>query len=454
MSTKGLQAACEKMQAAQVSQQAIEVFKHYYHLVEQGAEGVIREADIEPLTDPVYLKDVEISDDEAQAALAKTVIVKINGGLGTSMGMDKAKSLLMVRDGLSFLDIIARQVLHVREKYNVKLPLIFMNSFRTQTDTLEIISKYSQLPVDGLPIDFLQNQEPKLLADTLEPVSWPANPQLEWCPPGHGDLFTAILGTGILDMLLAKGYRYMCTSNADNLGSFPSPKIAGWFARSGAPYAAEICVRTINDRKGGHVAIRKADRRVILRDTAQTAPEEMDYFTDEHLHKFFHTNNLWFDLQIIKERLADNPVIGLPLIKNLKTVDPTDESSPKVIQIETGMGTAIECFTGAQCICVERERFLPVKTTNELLLLRSDLYELTNAYHLRLVTSTTPLVELDSKVYKTISNFEAHFPAGIPSMREVNELVIKGDWTIYPSAKWSGKVHIIPPTSGGSGEIK
>ena len=76
-------------------------------------------------------------------------------------------------------------------------------------------------------------------------------------------------------------------------------QIAGWFAASGAPYAAEICRRTAADRKGGHLAIRKADQQLILRDTAQTAAEEMHYFTDEFRHPYFHTNNLWFDLEVL-----------------------------------------------------------------------------------------------------------------------------------------------------------
>ena len=140
------------------------------------------------------------------------------------------------------------------------------------------------MPVDGLDLDFLQNQEPKLPADDLTPVKWPADPTLEWCPPGHGDLYTSLISSGVLDRLLDLGYRYASVSNSDNLGAAPEAMIAGWFAASGAPYAAEVCRRTAADRKGGHLAVRKADRRLILRDTAQTASDEMDYFTDEFRH--------------------------------------------------------------------------------------------------------------------------------------------------------------------------
>ncbi len=184
---------------------------------------------------------------------------------------------------------------------------------------------YNDLAVGDLPLDFLQNAEPKIRVDDLTPVSWPADPTLEWCPPGHGDIYTAILASGVLEQLLDAGFRYASASNSDNLGAVPSPRIAGWFAASGAPYAAELCPRTLADKKGGHLAIRKSDGRLILRDTAQTAPEEMDFFTDEFRHPFFHTNNLWFDLEKLHAALTERgAVLGLPLIRNVKTVDPTD----------------------------------------------------------------------------------------------------------------------------------
>ena len=430
MSDHGLELARAKMTDAGVAHQAIDVFSHYYRQLEEGVTGFIAEDSIEPLTGPDLLESVEVSDDEAAAALAQTVIIKLNGGLGTSMGMDKAKSLLPVRDGKSFLDIIVEQVVSARSSYGAKLPLIFMNSFRTQDDTLGALSKYPDLEVDGLGLDFLQNSEPKLRADDLTPVTWPADPALEWCPPGHGDLYTALLASGVLDRLLAAGYRYASVSNSDNLGAAPNARIAGWFAASGAPYAAEICRRTAADRKGGHLAIRKRDHQLILRDTAQTSAEEMHFFTDEFRHPYFHTNNLWFDLEVLSRTLAERQgVLGLPLIKNEKTVDPADSSSTPVIQIESAMGAAIEVFEGATAIGVGRERFLPVKTTNDLLLLQSDVYEVGDDGLLTRVADPAPLVELDSKFYKTIGEFSERFPAGAPSLKQASRLTVQGDWT-------------------------
>ncbi len=439
MSAGGLELARAKMTAAGVHPQAIDVFSHYYRQLEEGVTGFIAEDSIEPLTDPDLLSDVDVPDTDAGAALAQTVIIKLNGGLGTSMGMDKAKSLLPVRDGKSFLDLIVAQVVSARSSYGVKLPLVFMDSFRTRDDTLAALAPYADLAVDGLDLDFLQNSEPKLLASDLTPVEWPADPTLEWCPPGHGDLYTALNASGLLDRLLELGYRYASVSNSDNLGAAPDATIAGWFAASGAPYAAEICQRTAADRKGGHLAIRKADRQLILRDTAQTAAEEMHYFTDEHRHPYFHTNNLWFDLAVLSRTLKERKsVLGLPLIKNVKTVDPADSSSPEVIQIESAMGAAVEVFEGATAIGVGRDRFLPVKTTSDLLLLRSDVYEVGTDGRLTKVADPAPLVDLDSAYYKTIGAFEQRFRDGAPSLRNARSLAVKGDWTFEPGVSVVG----------------
>jgi UTP--glucose-1-phosphate uridylyltransferase len=439
----GLEQARQKMAEAGVAPEAIEVFSHYYGQLESGATGLIPEDSISPLTDPDKLSDVEIGADAQQAALAKTVIIKLNGGLGTSMGMERAKSLLPVRDGRTFLDLIVSQVLAARESYGVGLPLLFMNSFRTRDDTLAALKPYGDLAVEGLPLDFLQNREPKLLTSDLTPVEWPADPSLEWCPPGHGDLYTALLASGVLKTLLDAGYRYASVSNSDNLGAAPSAEIAGWFAASGAPYAAELCRRTKADLKGGHLAVRKSDGRLILRDTAQTPSDEMDYFTDPDRHPYFHTNNLWFDLEVLYRTLVERKgVLGLPLIKNVKTVDPTDSSSPEVVQIECAMGAAIEVFDGATAIVVGRERFLPVKTTNDLLLLRSDSYTVAADGRIAKAVETVPLIDLDSRYYKKIHDFDARFPSGPPSLAAAESLTVKGDWTFGADTRVEGAAQL------------
>ncbi len=428
MSDDGLTMARDKMAAAGVDPVAIDVFAHYYRLVESGETGMVPESTIEPLDMPA-LSDVEVAEDAARTAIGTTAVIKLNGGLGTSMGMDRAKSLLEVRDGLCFLDVIARQVLALREEYDAPLPLIFMNSFRTSADTLEVLGRYDDLPVAGLPLEFLQNKEPKLRADDLTPVEWPADPDLEWCPPGHGDIYTALRGTGLLDRLIEAGFTQVFVSNSDNLGAVPDARVAGWFAESGAPFAIEAVRRTPSDRKGGHFATRKADGRIVLRETAQTYEEDQAALGDLTRHRFTSTNNLWFNLAAMKAELdARDGILGLAMITNTKTVDPSDSTSPKVIQIETAMGAAIEVFDGATTIEVGRDRFVPVKTTNDLLVLRSDCYELDDDYVLRLVAPTVPFVDLDPAHYKLVGDFDARFADGIPSLVRAEQLVVNGDW--------------------------
>jgi len=428
MSDAGLEQARTKMTEAGVDPVAIDVFAHYYRLVESGETGMIPESTIEPVDIP-SLEDVDAPD--TVDALAGTVVIKLNGGLGTSMGLDKAKSLLEVRNGLTFLDIIARQVLAARQEHGVRLPLVFMDSWHTREDTTKALEGYD-LAVEGLPLDFLQNREPKLRADDLTPVEWEKDPELEWCPPGHGDLYTALRGTGLLDRLIEAGFERAFVSNSDNLGATPDPRVAAWFAGSGAPFAIESVRRTPSDRKGGHFARRRSDGRIVLRETAQTLDEDKESLADLSRHRFCSTNNLWFDLVAMRDELdRRDGVLELALIKNTKTVDPADPASPAVIQIESAMGAAIEVFEGSQLIEVTRDRFLPVKTTNDLLVLRSDLYTLTESHHLALAEGVThvPFVDLDSQHYKVVHEFDRHFPEGVPSLRRAGQLVVEGDWT-------------------------
>jgi UTP--glucose-1-phosphate uridylyltransferase len=439
MSSAGLERARAKMSDAGIDPVAIDTFAHYYRLLEHGETGLIAESTIEPVgSEP--LAEVEVDDETASAALRTTAVIKLNGGLGTSMGMERAKSLLCVRNGMSFLDVIARQVLHLRREHDAAIPLLFMNSFRTSDDTMAALARYVDLPVEGLPLEFLQNREPKLNVADLTPVSWLKDPDLEWCPPGHGDLYTALRGTGLLQTLIHQGYERVFVSNSDNLGAVPDARIAGWFAQGGTPFAIEAVRRTPSDRKGGHFARRISDGRIVLRETAQTSPDDQEALADLDRHRFCSTNNLWFDLRAMVEALdARHGILGLPLIRNVKNVDPSDSSTPEVIQIETAMGAAIELFEGARTIEVGRDRFVPVKTTNDLLVLRSDVYDVGGDFVLD-PASDIPFVELDPSFYKLVPEFERRFPDGAPSLRNASSLTVNGDWTFGAKVKVVGDV--------------
>ncbi|MER7073516.1 gephyrin-like molybdotransferase Glp [Terrabacter sp. NPDC000476] len=443
MTDQGLRASVDLMRQRGLGPEAIRVFEHYYEQLKGGAQGTIPEDSIEPLREVQRLREVSVSDEEARAALSQTAIIKLNGGLGTGMGMTGAKSALEVKDGLTFLDIIAQQVLALRERWDVELPLVLMNSFRTSEESLEILSKYPDLPVEGLPLDFIQNAEPKLCPEDLTPVQWPADPELEWCPPGHGDIYVSLVTSGVLDALLDKGIRYAFLSNSDNLGATCDPEVAAWMVAHGLPFVAEVCKRTKSDRKGGHLAVRKADGRIVLRDTAMVAEGEERFFRDIKRHDTFNANNIWIDLRVLRERMTEmQGVLGLPIIVNRKNVDPADPASPEVIQMESAMGTAIEVFEGSEAILVPRSRFRPVKTTNDLLVIRSDFFSLDESYHVVAAgDGPEPFVDLDS-AYRFVPNFEKRFPHGVPSMKECTSLRVIGDPVFGRNVRCVGEVLI------------
>jgi UTP--glucose-1-phosphate uridylyltransferase len=444
-------AALDKMRAEGLPPLAVETFGHYLTLLEEGDQGVIREADIEPLSD---LPDSSSLPFSGEPPLDQVVVLKLNGGLGTSMGMTRAKSLIEVKDGLSFLDVIVRQVLDLRSRTGASIPLLLMNSFATRDDTLAALAAYPELPVDDLPLDFVQGKVPKLRADDLSPVSWPADPSLEWAPPGHGDVYTSLAVSGMLDELLERGYRYLFLSNSDNLGAALEPRILDWFAAERLPFLSESTDRTESDRKGGHLARRRSDGGLLLRETAQIVDEDQVAFEDVERHRFFNCNNIWVSLEALREKLASSKgVLGLPMIVNRKTVDPTDSSSPEVLQLETAMGAAIGVFDGAAAIRVPRTRFAPVKTTNQLLVVRSDAYELADDWTMRAAADPIPLVSLDSSYYKLLRDFEERFPHGPPSLRSCRRLAVDGDVRFGRDTAVKGSVSVSGPRSIPDGTV-
>jgi UTP--glucose-1-phosphate uridylyltransferase len=451
----GLEASIEKMRRDGVPDIAIRTFAAFYERLVDGERGMLPEDEIEPVTDVADADSLPEPDEEGRAALDRAIVLKLNGGLGTSMGMTRAKSLLEVKDGLSFLDIIARQVLHARERHGARLPLVLMNSFYTREDSLAALERYRDLPAD-VPLDFVQDKVPKLRADELSPVEWPADPELEWAPPGHGDLYTALVVSGMLERLRERGYEYAFVSNADNLGAVLEPRILAWFARERLPFAMEVADRTEADRKGGHLA-RRRDGGLVLRETAQTPDEDVEAFQDVGRHRFFNTNSLWVDLRTLEETMRERDgVLGLPMIVNRKTVDPGDPASPAVIQLESAMGAAIGVFEGAQALRVPRTRFAPVKTTSDLLGLRSDAYVLTGEQRVELApprNGTPPFVELDPRFYKLVRDFDERFAAGAPSLVGCERLAVEGDVVFGRGVVVRGRVRVEGPARIEDGAV-
>ncbi|NOX60659.1 MAG: UTP--glucose-1-phosphate uridylyltransferase [Chloroflexi bacterium] len=430
------------MRAAQLPELAIETFKYYYAKLLDGETGLIPEDEIIPIE---TLPDLEQFPPElaevGQAALKKTVIIKLNGGLGTSMGLQKAKSLLPVKGDLTFLDIIARHALHRGA------PLVLMNSFNTREDSLALLQRYPALHGD-IPLDFLQHKVPKVVQSDFTPACWPQNPKLEWAPPGHGDFYTAMITSGMLQTLLDAGIEYAFVSNADNLGASLDPILLGYFIVNESPFMSEAADRTPLDSKGGHLALRP-DGGLILRESAQCPPEDWEHYQDITRHRYFNANNLWMHLPTLKQVMEERRfILGLPMIRNAKTVDPRDPNSTPVYQLETAIGSAIGVFEGATAVRVPRTRFAPVKTTNQLLGVRSDAYILTEDYRVMLNprrNQTPLLITLDDRFYKFIDALDARFPFGPPSLVDCISLDIRGDVRFGRDVKVIGSVTLQPP---------
>jgi len=432
-----------KMKAEGLNEAAIAAFKYNLGVLLSGASTMIPESDIGPVDSLPELDGLDITPDPS--LLKDTVILKLNGGLGTGMGLDRAKSLLTVADGNTFLDLIAQQVDCMKKEYKTPdLRFMLMNSFSTSKDTLEALAKYTQLGT-GSDLEFVQNKAPKVSAQDCTPATHEADKGHEWCPPGHGDLYPAMLGSGTLEKLLEKGVKYMFVSNSDNLGATMDLKLLTYFAQSKAPFMMEVATRTDADKKGGHLAKDAKTSGLLLRESAQCPEEDEKAFQDVTKYKYFNTNNLWVDLVALKGIFEKNGgSIPLPVMKNAKTVDPRDKKSLPVLQLETAMGAAISCFEGATAIVIPRERFAPVKTTNDLLALRSDAYQLTKDFRIVLNPArkgVPPTIKLDGK-YKFVDAMEKIMPEGAPSLIECSSLTVEGEVIFAKGVVFKGSVVI------------
>jgi UTP--glucose-1-phosphate uridylyltransferase len=403
-----LDEAVRKMRDDGSGDAVVAAFERRFAQLQDPDAGLLPGDALEPVSDVAALEDLPTT-----SAPPRVAVVKLNGGLGTSMGLRGPKSLIEVKPGTTFLDVIARQT--------QDRPLVLMNSFSTEAAMADA----------GVGArSFLQSREPKLRADDHTPVRWPPDPALEWCPPGHGDVYVSLASSGMLDTLLRDGIAWAFISNSDNLGATVDARIPAYAAANGIPFVMEVVRGTPADRKGGHIARRRADGRLVLRETAQTPPGD-DSFTDVERWLYYNTNNLWVDLQQLKRLLETDPAgPELPLIVNRKTVDPRDPESPEVVQLETAMGAALGAIPNAQAVLVPRTRFAPVKTTDDLLVLRSDAYAIDDDGHVApTYDGLPPVVTLDPKFYKSLPDMERRFPHGPPSLKHATRLTVHGDVT-------------------------
>lgn len=425
------------MENAGIHPVVVDTFAYYYAQILAGETGLISNRDIVPVSadDAQNASHVGEYAEAGKQALKHAVMIKLNGGLGTSMGLTGAKSLLEVKNSTTFLEIMLQQA----ARHGVRLAL--MNSFSTHQDTLSALDR---MKPSSPPLLFMQNKFPKVMQQDFSPATWPQDPTLEWNPPGHGDIYAAIYTSGMLKSLINQGITYAFISNSDNLGATMDTALLGYFSQNRLPFMMEVARRTPADVKGGHIA-RHKDGRLILREAAQCPQDELDAFQDINLYGFFNTNNIWINLQALARLIDKHGAVKLPLIRNPKTLDPRDASSPKVYQAETAMGAAISLFEGATVIQVPSSRFFPVKKCNDLLAIRSDRF----VFAKEKILTTNPAVgskgieiDLDPRYYGKIDSFNQRFSQHIPSLVECDALKIRGDVRFEKNVSIKGRVAI------------
>ena len=415
-----------KMEAEGLSPLVCETFAYYYKQVLTGETGLIYDCDIQPVR-PDEIEHLDNLGDYASAgksAFQHAIRIVLNGGLGTSMGLMRPKSLLDVKPEQSFLSLIMGQA------QNKALQLAFMNSFNTHEATVAALKK---LNPGRFPLTFIQHKFPKILQNDFRPAQWPQNPTLEWNPPGHGDVYTALYVSGLLQELVNKDVVYAFITNSDNLGARMNSSLLGYFCEHDFPFMMEVAEKTPSDIKGGHLA-RHRSGRLILREAAQCPRQEIEAFQDIERYRYFNTNSIWINLKSLKALFDKDSTIHLPLILNPKSLDPRDKTSPPVYQIETAMGAAISLFEGSSAIQVPRSRFFPVKTCNDLLAVRSDCFIITEEENLQMNPQRqanqrpdTVKIKLDPQYYGKIDDLDKRFSQGSPSLVDCESLTIEGD---------------------------
>jgi UTP--glucose-1-phosphate uridylyltransferase len=425
----------EKMEKENLPKIVLENFEYYYNLLLKGETGLLPESSINAVNKLTHFNELDKQYNFlGEKVLHKAILLKLNGGLGTSMGLSEAKSLLKVKNGYTFLDIIANQAIYS------KVPLVLMDSFNTHEKSIQLLQKYDELKSE-IPFDFLQHKIPKIGTETYKPVEFAHNSHLEWCPPGHGEIYTALITSGMLNTFLENGFEYAFISNADNLGAVIDLKILGYFQKNNFPFLMEVADRTEADKKGGHLA-EFPNGQLVLREAAQCPKEDEEEFQNINKHKFFNTNNIWINLKSLKSIMEENKnILGLPMIVNKKNVDPKNHNSEGVFQLETAMGSAISIFKGASALVVPRTRFAPVKTTNDLLAVRSDNYILTEEFSI--ITNPkrklNPLVVKLDHHYKHVDDLDKRFPHDI-SLADCEKFTVKGNYLFGKNVKVKGNV--------------
>eukprot|EP00033_Pygsuia_biforma_P000665 GCRY01000782.1.p1 GENE.GCRY01000782.1~~GCRY01000782.1.p1 ORF type:complete len:506 (+),score=85.89 GCRY01000782.1:87-1604(+) len=418
----------------------LRIYEKYLKMKEGGTTHR-RWEETHALSSGEFLK--QYSDIQLEGGLSEladsVAVLKLNGGLGTTMGCSGPKSVIEVCEGLTFLDLNMRQLEYINTKFRTTIPLILMNSFNTHEDSQKVVQKFSKYKT---PIySFNQSYYPRILRETLLPVNTDPNAwkKEEIYPPGHGDVFASLVSSGVLDKLLESGKEYLFISNVDNLGAVIDFNILSFMKQANKDFVMEVTKKTPSDVKGGTLVTYDQCDGVHLLEIAQVAKEHVDDFKSIRKFGIFNTNNIWLNLKTLKSLLTKGP-LDLEVIVNPKQMSDGQE----IIQLETAVGSAIRHFPNSCGVIVPRSRFLPVKSTSDLFLVQSNLYSNKHGVFHRneeRVLESLPIVKFSSQ-FKKVSDYLKRF-ASTPNILELEHLTVVGDVFFGKNVTLSGTVIII-----------
>lgn len=289
---------------------------------------------------------------ESNCDFSKIAIVKLNGGLGTTMKCVGPKAIVKVKDDLSFLEIIINQIRVLNKKHNCQVPLILMNSYNTDSDP--VMNKIIEDCQDIKILRFNQSKIPRIDVKSGKAMNLIKEDKTSYCPPGTGDFYESLLYSDIYPELIKMNIKHLFVSNIDNLNATPCPKLVKYLQNnSNLEFGIEVTPKTELDVKGGTFIDYLGKTKLL--ELAMVPKEHLNEFYSIEKFKTFNTNNIWLNL----ERLATT--YKLDLLKNYKTVNDN-----RVMQIESVIGSAINNFDKTVIFMVGRDRYKPVKKIEDL----------------------------------------------------------------------------------------
>lgn len=223
----------------------------------------------------------------------------------------------------------------------------------------------------------------------------------------------------------------------DNLGATVDWRILNWMSENKIDFIMEVTDKTRSDVKGGTLISYEGNAKLF--EIAQCPSDKLDEFKSIKKFKIFNTNNLWVSLKAIDEFVKGEKMKFMDVI-----VNPKKARGKEVIQLETACGAAIEFFSNAKGVNVDRSRFLPVKSTSDLFVVQSNLYDLENAMlsmNQKRQYAQVPLVKLGDH-FKTVGDYMSRFK-NIPDILELDQLTVSGDVTFGSNVVLRGTVIIV-----------